>query len=218
MLSTDLYGLMLGLICVYSSSNFVCSGETEAEEERPPRRLLAGRSQPSQAPSRRLLGGQAGPTRPVRIPGASPVPKGTGSRPRRGPGRAVSRSVIHQDLLAPVIPGHDLDDEAVSEAEAEEVGAGGASMGAERPGMGTVRRRLGDDTVPRSQPQKSAAALRDVRDDFGGAQEQHEEFAVQSEPQNPKTVCQDESILGKLSRCRQYTQHSRYIKAVATQT
>ena len=203
--------------CVCSSSKFVCSGETEAEEERPPRRLLAGRSQLSQAPSRRLLGGQAGPTRPVRIPGASPVPKGTTGRPRRGPGRAVSRSVIHQDLLAPVIPGHDLDDEAVSEAEAEEVGSGG-SVGAERPGVGTVRRRLGDDTVPRSQPQKSAAALRDVRDDFGGAQEQHEEFAVQSEPQNAKTVCQDKSILGKLSRCGQYTQHSRYIKAVATHT
>ncbi|KAL0030805.1 hypothetical protein WJX77_007386 [Trebouxia sp. C0004] len=149
-------------------------GETEAEEDHPVRRLLVGRSQQPQAAPRRLLGGPSGPTGPVRIPGASPVPKGTTSRPRSGP----SRSIIHQDLLAPVMPGHESDEEATSEAEAEE-GVSLGTGGVDRSGLATLRRRLGDDHVPRAHSQKGAAALRDVRDDFGAAQEQQEDAVLQ---------------------------------------
>ena len=164
---------VIDIVITCQSNHVVCSGETEAEENHPPRRLLAGRSQQPQAAPRRLLGGPSVPTGPVRIPGASPVPKGTS---RRGP----SRSIVHQDLLAPVMPGHESDEETACEAEAEEgvlLGTGGV----DRPGLGTLRRRLGDDHDPRGHSQKGAAALRDVRDDFGEAQGQQEDAVLQGE-------------------------------------
>ena len=83
-------------------------------------------------------------------------------------------------MLAPVIPGHESDEEAASESEFE----GGVSLGTsgvDRPGLGTLRRHLGDDHVPRVHSQKGAAALRDVRDDFGEAQEQQEDAVLQGE-------------------------------------
>ncbi len=78
------------------------------------------------------------------------------------------------------MPGHESDEEAASEAEAEE-GVSLGTSGVDQPGLGTLRRRLGDDHVPRVHPQKGAAALRDVRDDFGEAQEQQEDAVLQGE-------------------------------------
>lgn len=83
-------------------------------------------------------------------------------------------------MLAPVIPGHESDEEAASEAEAEE-GVSLGTSGVNRPGLETLRRRLGDDHVPRGHSQKGAAALRDVRDDFGEAQGQQEDAVLQGE-------------------------------------
>lgn len=156
----------------------------EGEEEHPPRRFLAGRTQQPQLAPRRLLGaGQSVPSRAVRIPGGSAVPRGTASRPSRENSRALAYSGLHQDLLAPVVPAHESDEEALealAEAEIEE-GASARAVGAERPAAGLVRRRLGDEYVPRVQSQRSAAALRDVRDDFNEADELQEDAVEQGD-------------------------------------
>ncbi len=85
------------------------------------------------------------------------------------------------------MPGHESDEEAASEAEAEE-GVSLGTSGVDRPGLGTLRRRLGDDHDPRGHSQKEAAALRDVRDDFGEAQGQHEDAVLQGEHCDKSTV------------------------------
>ena len=77
------------------------------------------------------------------------------------------------------MPGHESDEEAASEAEAEE-GVSLGTSGVDRPGLGTLRRRLGDDHDPRGHSQKGAAALRDVRDDFGEAQGQQVDAVLHS--------------------------------------
>jgi len=79
-----------------------------------------------------------------------------------------------------VIPGHESDEEVASEAETEEPQPARA-VAAERPGVGPVRRRFGTDRVPRAQQHKGSAALRDVRDDFGEAEEQHEDSGTHGE-------------------------------------
>ena len=151
-----------------------CSGETEAEEEQAPRRLLLGRSQRPQGSSRRLLG--TAPARPARVLGTPSVPR---TRSRRENSQLVShQSVIHQDLLAPMSPGHESDEEAAPEAEAEESYSPRAAA-VEQPGARPVRRRLGIGTNPRLQTPKGAAGLRDVREDFAEATAYQEEVKVQ---------------------------------------
>lgn len=151
-----------------------CSGDTEAEEEHPPRRLLAGRSQGN---LRRLFGVQPASSRPDQ--GTAAVPRRTAGRPQRANSQA---SVIRQDLLAPVIPGHESDEEANSEAGTEQ-GHSGRAEPAERLRAGLSQRRPGEG--PRASPQRGAAALRDVREDFAEAEEVQQAGLTQGEGHVP---------------------------------
>ena len=77
-------------------------------------------------------------------------------------------------------PGHESDEVAVTEAELAETEEGSVmAVTVSRPGSRPVRRRLGGEVVPRLQPQKGGAALRDVREDFSEAKEHHEEVTAQ---------------------------------------
>lgn len=60
-------------------------------------------------------------------------------------------------------PGHESDEEAASEAGTEQAARSDAVDGA-RAGAGLSLRRPGEG--PRALPQRGAAALRDVREDF----------------------------------------------------
>ena len=151
-----------------------CSGDTEAEEEHPPRRLLAGQSQGN---PRRLFGGQPASTRPDQ--GTAAVPRRTAGRPRRANSQA---SVIRQDLLAPVRPGHESDEEAASEAGTEQDQPARTDP-AERPRPGLFQRQPGE--TPRASPQRGAAALRDVREDLAEAGEAQQAGVMQGEGHVP---------------------------------
>ena len=146
-----------------------CRGDTEPEEEQPPRRVTAR----AQANPRRLFGGQSASTKPGH--GMAAVPKKAAGRPKRINSQA---SVIRQDLLAPIRPGHESDEEAASEAGIEQPTRGDAGEGA-RAGIGLSMRHIGDS--PRASPQRGSAALRDVREDFAEAGDPHQDGSMQGE-------------------------------------
>ena len=146
-----------------------CSGDTEAEEEQPPRRATAR----LQANPRRPFGGQPAFPRPAQ--GMAASTKRAAGRPKRAKSQS---SIIRQGLLAPVRPGHESDEESASEAGTEQAARSDAGDGA-RPGAGLSLRRLGEG--PRVLPQRGAAALRDVRDDFVEARDVHQDGLMQGE-------------------------------------
>lgn len=102
-------------------------------------------------------------------------PKRAAGRPQRAKSQS---SVIRQDLLAPVRPGHESDEETASEAGTEQPARNDAGDGA-RAGAGLSLRRLGEG--PRGSPQRGAAALRDVREDFAEAGDLHQDGFMQGE-------------------------------------
>lgn len=92
-------------------------------------------------------------------------PKRVAGRPHRAKSQS---SIIRQDLLAPVRPGHESYQETVSEAGTQHAARSHAGDGA-RAGAGLSLRRLGEG--PRASPQRGAAALRDAREDFVEAED-----------------------------------------------
>lgn len=147
----------------------LCSGDSEADQQQVPRRRTAH----PQTNPRRLFGVQSPPGRPAR--GVTPAPNRTTGRPQRTINRGL---VIRQDLLAPVRPGHESDEEAASEADMDapargEAGGGGLA------GVGLSQRRLGEGG--RASPQRGAAALRDVREDFAEGGDPHHDDLMQGE-------------------------------------
>lgn len=160
--------------CIIEHAQFqtsLCSGDSEAEQEQAPRRRTA---RPQANPRRLFGGGQSPPRRPPQ--GLAPAPKRAADRPQRATSKGL---VMRQDLLAPVMPGHESDEETASEADME-VPARGEAGGGVRTGGGLSLRRLGEG--PRASPQRGAAALRDVREDFVEAGDPHQDGLLQGEP------------------------------------
>lgn len=146
-----------------------CSGDTEAEEEQPPRRVTTR----PQANPRRLLGGQS--ATPRAAPGAAASSRRAAGRPKKSKSQS---SIIRQDLLAPVRPGHESEEDSASEAGTEQPARSDAGEGTRAgAGAGLSLRRLGDG--PRASPQRGAAALRDVREDFVEAGDLHHDGFMQ---------------------------------------
>lgn len=158
-----------GIIKQDQSPASLCRGDSEADQEQAPRRRTA---RPQSNP-RRLFGVQSPPRRPAQ--GVTPAPKRTAGRPQRATSRGL---VIRQDLLAPVRPGHESDEEAASEADMDAPARGEAGGGG-RAGVGWSQRRLGEGG--RASPQRDAAALRDVREDFAEGGDPHQDDLMQGE-------------------------------------